>query len=101
METIHCQIEAVFNRNSIIYEVNGDEDKTLLLNEYLERIKPYLKNIINSLNESSGWKTKLSVKIMFISWKDIDENSHEYLWGNSKEIMMSEETDEIIKEIFK
>ena len=33
----------MFDRHFIAYKVKGHGDKTLLLNEYLEKIKPYLK----------------------------------------------------------
>ena len=56
--------------------------------EYLEIIKPYLIDVINSLE----WKTQLSVKIKSRSLKDIDENPHEYLWGDNKKIVIKEGT---------
>ena len=58
-----------------------------MLDEYLEIIKTYLKNVISSLTESGGWKTQLLVKIVFRSSKCIDENPHKNLWGDNKEIM--------------
>ena len=87
------EIESGFDVNFIAYVFNGDKDKTLLLDEYLEIIKTYLKNVISSLKESGEWKTQLL--------KYIDENSHKYLWGDNKEIITIEDTDGIIKALFK
>ena len=43
------------------------------LEEYLNRIKPYLKDITSDLQESDTWKIQLTVAISFISPKDADE----------------------------
>ena len=39
-------MESAFRRNLITYEFNGDENKTLSLNEYLEIIGLYLKKML-------------------------------------------------------
>ena len=96
-----AEIETVFDRDFIIYELIGNSDEILLLNEYLEIMKSFLKNIIDSLKQSGKWKTKFSAKIIFKSSKDIDYNSHKYLWVSKKDIMTSEKTEEVIKEHFK
>ena len=38
-----------FSSNYIEYESRGDKDKTLSIEEYLDKIRPYLSNIINDL----------------------------------------------------
>ena len=43
-----------FSSNYIKYESNDDKDKTLSIEEYLHRIRPYLSNIINDLKMSSN-----------------------------------------------
>ena len=40
------------SNNYIEYESNADEDKTLSVEEYLNKITPYLKEIINNLKKS-------------------------------------------------
>ena len=40
------EMESAFRRNLITYEFNGDENKTLSLNEYLEIIGLYLKRML-------------------------------------------------------
>ena len=63
-ENCYCQAvetEALFGRNFVIYEFNSDRDKTSLLNDYVEKIKPYLMNFIGSLKVSGEWQTQLSV----------------------------------------
>ena len=40
------EMESAFRRNLITYEFNGDENKTLSLNEYLEITGLYLKKML-------------------------------------------------------
>ena len=48
------------------YESNGDKNKNLSVEEYLNKIKPYLKDIIIDLQNSSTWKIQLTTAINFI-----------------------------------
>ena len=43
------------------------------LKKYLNKIRPYLKDIINNLKRSVAWKIQLTIAINFISFKDNDE----------------------------
>ena len=45
----------------------------LLIGEYLNKIRAYLKNIINDLKKSDTWKIQLTIAINFMSSKDNDE----------------------------
>ena len=47
------RISNVFDYNFIQYENNGDKDKTLSIEEYLDKIGPYLINMINDLKTQS------------------------------------------------
>ena len=106
-----------FNSNYIEYESKGDKNKTLSIKEYLNMIRPYLRDIINdqktqgewkvySGNEvidyktQEEWKIQLIMVINFISSKDSDEIRTMCTKSNNIEIMMANETDEIIEEIF-
>ena len=61
------------NNNYIEYESNGDNHKTLLMKEYFDQIKPYLKDIIIDLKKPDTWKIQSTIAINFISFKDHDE----------------------------
>ena len=52
------------------YETNGDKNKTLSTEEYLNKYTPYLNNIINNLENSDTWRVQLEKIINFISSKD-------------------------------
>ena len=63
-----------FIASFIIYESRGDENKTLSIDEYLNKIRPYLKYIINDLKRKyHTWKIQLTIAINFMSSKDNDE----------------------------
>ena len=92
--------------------------KEKMLKRYLHMIKPYLNdirndhktqgewriysdNIITNHKLKNEWKIQLTMAINFISSKDSDETRTMHAKSNNVEIMMSSETDEIIKEHFK
>ena len=46
------RVSNFWSNNYIESESNGDRNKTLLVEEYLNKIRPYLKDIINNLKKS-------------------------------------------------
>ena len=106
-----------FNSSYIQYESKGDKGKNISIKNYLNMIKPYLSDIINdhktrglvryhSGNKtwveetSSEWKIQLTMAINFISSKDSDETRTMHKKSNNVEIMMDNETDGIIENLF-
>ena len=61
------------NNNYIEYESNGDKNIKLSLDEYLNKIESYLRNIIINLQISDSWKIRLVIAINFISSKNTEE----------------------------
>ena len=62
-----------WNNNYIEYESKSGRNKNILVKEYLNKIKPYLRDIIINLQKSGTWKVQLTIAINFISSKDVDE----------------------------
>ena len=62
-----------WNNNYIEYESNGDRNKNLSLDEYLNKIEPYLRGIITDLQNSDTWKIQLTIAFNFISSKDVEK----------------------------
>ena len=54
-------------------KVMCDKNKNLSVNEYLNEIKPYLKDIITDFQKSGTWKIQWTIAIKFFSSKDLDE----------------------------
>ena len=50
------RISNFWNNNIIEYESNSDKKRNLALDEYLNKIEPYLRNIIINLQNSDTWK---------------------------------------------
>ena len=63
-------------------------------------IKPYL-NDINNLQKTDTQKIQSTIAINFVSSKDIDEEHVLHSKSHNIEIMIRDEADEVIKEIFK
>ena len=72
----------------------------MLIKEYLNMIRPYLRDIVNDHKTQGEWKIQLTIIITFMS----SDNSHEIRTMHTKstniEIMMGNETDEIIEKSF-
>ena len=74
--------------------------KTLSVKKYLNKIRPYLKNISNNLKKSDTWKIQLIIVINFISSKVNDEEHVMHSKRDNKEIMIKGKTTPVKSEIF-
>ena len=46
----------VFSSNYIKYKSNGDKNKTLLIDDYLNKIEPHLNDLIDNHKTQVEWK---------------------------------------------
>ena len=84
---------------NIQHESNSNRNKTLSVEEYLDKFRPYLKDIDN-LKKPDTWKVQLAIAINFISSKD---NVEEYVMDSkidNIEIMVNDRADGVIKGFF-
>ena len=88
-----------WSNNYTDYESKCDRNKTLPVEEYLNKVSPYLKAIINNLKKSDTWKIQLTIANNFIF--SVDNNEERVLDSKSGniEIMINDEADEAIKEL--
>ena len=94
-------LNTAFNNNYMEYESEGDKDKTLTINKYLDKVRLYLVDMINDHKTKSEWKIQLTIAINFISSKsDSDETCIMYSKSNNTEIMIGSDTDEVIEKCF-
>ena len=72
-----------------------------MVEEYLDEIRPYLRDVVNDVKQSDTWKIQLAISINFISSKDIN-NEERIMHSKSDniEIMISDEADEAIIKTF-
>ena len=89
-----------YRNNYIEHESNGDKNKTLSIKEYLDEIKPYLRDVIKNLKKSDTWKIQLKIGINFISSNDTDEEQAMHSESNNIELMIYDNADEATQEIF-
>ena len=75
------------------------KDKIRIL--FYNKIRPYLKDIINNLKKSDTWKVPLAIENNFISSIDNDEECVMHSKSDNIEIMIDDgKADEVIKQIF-
>ena len=67
------RVSNFWSNNSVEYERNSDRIKTLSVEEYLNKIRPYLNDIINDLKKSDIQNIQLTIANNFIFFIDSDE----------------------------
>ena len=69
-----------------LYESGGGKDKNLSVGQYLDMIKPYLRDMINNHKtiESGEWKIQLNMYVNFISSKSTGEIHTVNILGDSE-----------------
>ena len=93
-------VKSGYNKNYVQYESKGD--KILSIQEYLALIEKYLRELINKYKNEGEWKIQLIAEINFISLKlGSDETRIMYTRSDNEEFMNGDDTDEVIKLLFK
>ena len=98
-EEYYCKtviISNVRNNDYIKYESNSDRNKNVSVKEYLNVIKPYLKDMIIDLQISDMWKIQLTIAINFISSKDVDEQCVMHSKSENIEVMLYDDAYEVL-----
>ena len=73
----------------------------LSVEEYRNKIRPYLRDIINDLKQSDKWKIQLTITINFIPSEDDNDGKHVMHSKNDNiDIILSDEVDDVIKNFF-
>ena len=70
------KIGNAFDHNFIEYERHGDKDKTLLIEEQLDKFRPNISDMINDIKTQDEWKIHLTMAINFFSSKDSERNAY-------------------------
>ena len=88
--------------NNYYIEYRSEGDKLLTIEEYLNLIEPYLRELINDHKSKGEWKIRLTAQINFISLRPgSDEKRVMHTRSVNEEFMNGSDTDEIIKELFR
>ena len=93
-------IETGFDNNFLEYRSEGND--SLSFEEYLNLIKPYLNDLINTYKNKGEWKIQLTAQINFISLRpSSDETRIMHTRSVNEEFMDGSNIDEVIKVLFK
>ena len=65
------RVNNFWSNNYIEYKSKGDRNKTLSVKKHLNKIRPYLKDIINNLKKSDTWKIQLILFLLRIMMKSV------------------------------
>ena len=83
-------VKSSFHESYKYYEIRGDKDKKLSVEQDLNMIVPYLKELINNhkaiKNNSNKWKFQLNMHIKFVSSNDTGAIRTFYVWSENEEI---------------
>ena len=55
------RVNNFLSNNYIEYKSNGDKNRILSVEEYLDKVIPCLKDIVNDLKKPDTWKVRLKV----------------------------------------
>ena len=88
------------SNNYIEYESNCDRNKTISVEEYLNKVRSYLKGIINNLKISDTCEIQLTIANNSISSIDNDEERVIHSKSDNIEIMINDESVKVIEELF-
>ena len=83
------------------YKSNSNENSSLSLDEYLNKIKPYLRTIIIDLQNSDTWKIQLTIAINFIPSRDTEEEHVMHSNSNSIKFTSYNDANEVVNELFR
>lgn len=63
----------VVDKKQIKYKSKGDENEIVSIEECLKNIRPCFSDMINNFRTSGACKIHLTIKIIFMYSKDVDE----------------------------
>ena len=88
---------------AITLNMKAMEIKTKLysLTVYLDKIEPYLNDLIDNQKTQGEWKIQLTMAINFISSEDSDETRTMHAKSDNIEILIGNEINESIEQLFK
>ena len=93
------EIKSAFDSNYVLYKSKGDKDAKLALWEYFNKIRPYLRDMIDNYKGKGEWKIQLVMRIIFVSFIDANETQVMHTKSDNIEIMNGIDTSDAINEL--
>ena len=95
------EIKSAFDGSYILYESRGDKDgkdAKLALWEYFDKIKPYLRDMIDNHKAKGECKIQLVMRLIFVSFIDANDTLVMHTKSDNIEIMNGIDTNDAINE---
>ena len=92
------EIRSAFVGGYTLYESRGDKDNMLAIYEYFDKIKPYLKDMINDYKSKGEWKIQLVMRVIFVSFIDKNETQVMHTKSDNVKIMNGTDTNDAVIE---
>ena len=73
----------------------------LAIHEYFDKIKPYLKDMINDYKSKGEWKIQLVMRVIFVSFIDKNETQVIHTKSDNVKIMNGTDTNDAVIELIK
>ena len=93
------EIKSAFDGSYVLYESRGDKDNKLAIYEYFDKIKPYLKDMIDDYMSKGEWKIQITMRIIFISFIDKNKTQVMHTKSDNVEIMNGTDTSDAINKL--
>ena len=93
------EVKSAFDGNYVLYESREDKDNTLALYEYFDKIKSYLKDMINDYKSKGKKKIQITMRIIFISFIDKNKTQVMHTKSDNVEIMNGTDTSDAINKL--
>ena len=94
------RVDNFWNNNYIKHESSGDRNKKLSVKEYLDKIKPHLRDKIINLKKSDSWKIQLIIAIDSVSSKDNNKERVMHSKSDKIEFMSYDHANKVVNELF-
>ena len=94
-------IRSAFDGSYVLYESRGDKDNMLAIYEYFDKIKPYLKDMIDDYKSKGEWKIQLVMRVILVSFIDENETQVMHTKSDNVKIMNGTDTNDAIIELIK
>ena len=93
-------IKSSFKNNYEYYEIRGDKNKKLSIQQYLYIIMPYLTELINERkNNNNEYKIQLGMGVNLMCVTDKDKTRTFHVKSNNEEIRLGNDISDIIKKL--
>ena len=93
------EAKSAFDGSYILYESRGDKDAKLALWKYFDKIRPYLKNMIDDYKPKGKWKIQITMRTIFISFIDKNKTQVMHTKSDNVKIMNGTDTSDAINEL--